>query len=383
MKRALQACVLSLATLTMNFGAAVAASDWPMTGHDAASTYFNPVDSGITVQNAGRLHSIWAAAGITRAIVGSGRVYAAVNVGAGAVGVEALDLNGRRLSVITPQTLQLGTHRYDVPSALAFSAGRLIVASPSILEAVNPATGARYWRDAIGADSISIDGDTIFTGQQCGAPCQAGSYAVSVSTGRILWRHQENGGGGPVVVLRRVFQRWGYARGVTRIYDAATGAMAAVLPYDAMVTGSTAAVFADVAGPAGRSWLGRLSATGKPLWKFDLGKPERTVPPVYAYGTLFVLSHRIHPGVVAVSQTGTYRWGAYVGSNISSVACSNHLLFLLHRRNGKIDVLDTTTGRQVARPAVPYFAYDHNASLFVAGGTLFVLAKGTLTAMHP
>jgi outer membrane protein assembly factor BamB len=132
-------------------------------------------------------------------------------------------------------------------------------------------------------------------------------------------------------------------------------------------------------------WLGRISRTGKPMWKVPLGNLRQfaATTPVLAYNTLYVQSNRFHPGVLAINaSTGQIRWGADIGMTTSLVA-ANHLLFAL-QRNGQIVVLSAETGKLLRAMAVPgAFTPDSSTGLMVAGGTLYRLSGNGLTAFRP
>jgi hypothetical protein len=272
---------------------------------------------------------------------------------------------------------------------LAYAQGKLVVATPAVVAAVDPNTGRRLWQTPGGATALTVAGDTIFTGKGCQYACGGtmASSALSLGSGHVLWQHKGNGGETPVLIDGRVYQTWPISdnKGETRVYDPLTGQEAGTLPWSAFWTGDSTHVYADVLSTStsqnGRTWAGQIGPTGKPAWKTNTGKAG-AVPPVLAYHTLFVASNRFHPGVLALNAgNGHVLWAADLGRNLRLMV-ANHLLFALNAATGRLTILRAATGQAVGQFHVPGYVAGTTAGIFISGGTLYVADGKGLIAMR-
>jgi hypothetical protein len=374
----IRSLVLALgAILLWTTALAFAADSWLMTGHDAAATNFNSGERAITRANVARLHTVWSYSRVVQAIASDKRVYAVVAGSTGST-VAVLDAGSGKL---------VRTFGFAA-LALAYARSKLLIATTSAVSAVDPIRGRVYWRTPGGAGVLAVRGGTVYTGKGCqNTPAVCGtlaSYALDVQTGKVLWQHPGNGGGLPVLIAGRLFQPWGMFMPETRVYDPATGQLAASLPLTASWTGDARNAYADALTAPGKGWwLGQISATGKPAWKISLGAVVGQGNPVFAYGTLYASSNRFHPGVLAVNaRNGQVQWGADLGSSLRLIA-ANRLLYVLHQTSGRIDVLDAGTGIRITQLAILRFTPSSSAQLFISGQTLYVIDGSRLTALQP
>jgi len=282
------------------------------------------------------------------------------------------------------------------PDALAYAEGRLIVAGTKTTIAMNPETGKRYWSAPAGATSLNVIGDTIYTGKYCQNSADvcssAASYAISLSNGRVLWEHAGAFAEAPDLVGGRLYQVVGRTGDQTRVYDPRSGTLVAELPYGALWLGDKYTIYAYAlvspqpgAKAAKRGWLGRISSTGKPVWKLDVG----IVWPgsaVLDHGILYVDSNRFHPGVIAVKgSNGKIQWGANLGKNLL-LRVANQLVFVLDPSKGTLSVLNAGTGsvlRQIlllhSAGVFPGRAFQ---ALLLQNDTLYAIGNGVV-ALRP
>ncbi|MBV9282806.1 MAG: PQQ-binding-like beta-propeller repeat protein [Chloroflexi bacterium] len=383
MLRALFAA-LFLASSPIGWSAALASSpgSWPVPGHDAAGTGFNAAEHILSPANAGRLRRVWSVPAVIQAVATASRVYALTRGGTAA---SLLFLDARTGQILHSFTTRaLGLPGGDDVESIGYGHGKLVVGATRTIVALDAQSGRPLWRAAGGATSLTIQGAAIYTGKGCQSYCgiQA-SYALDLASGRVLWRHNGNFGGPPALVAGRLYQVWGEVGEETRVYDPATGQLVARLPFGAGWTGDSSSAFAESSGGSGSAArLQRISATGRPAWTVRLGAiAGGTSPPVYAYRTLYTVSNRFHPGVIAVAAaTGQIKWGADLGPSLI-LAGANHLLFALHRRTGTIDVLNAGSGALVVRLGVPGVGPPGQA-LLIANGTLYVIGGNGLTALR-
>jgi outer membrane protein assembly factor BamB len=282
------------------------------------------------------------------------------------------------------------------PEALAYAEGRLIVAGTRTTIAMNPETGKRYWSAPAGATSLNAVGSTIYTGKYCQNSADvcgpAASYAISLSNGQVLWRHAAAFTEAPDLVAGRLYQVVGGSSDQTRVYDPAGGALVAQLPYGARWLGEKNTIYAYAlvgpepgARPAKRGWLGRISSTGKPVWKLDVG----IVWPgsaVLDHSMLYVDSNRFHPGVIAVKgSNGQIQWGASLGKDLL-LRVANQLVFLLDPAKGALSVLSSSNGRVLRQLVVPHSSSVSPGRAFQAlllqDDTLYAVGK-EVVAIRP
>lgn len=369
-----------------------AASTWPMQGHDPLGTNANVDDRALTPVNVPRLHRIWTVPNVLTAVATDTRVYAVTSLGPLSTHrVVVLNArNGAVLRTFDRFALFRSKRAADAPQSLAYASGRLVVGSSAAIAAIDPDTGAVAWRASTGANSLTIAGGTLYTGNLCESECAApASDALDLRTGRVLWRHQENGGAQPLLIAAHLFQIW---QPNTRVYDQRTGDLLATLPLQAQWLGDGNNAFAFVSAPPAlaapvrvKAWVGRIGPAGKPAWKLQLGSPadpNGDGHAALANHTLYVPSNRFHPGVIAVdTASGKVRWGADIGSFFDLVAGSR-LLFAVHRSSGAVDVLDVRGGRLLRRMAAPAGPGGGSGGI-VAGGTLYVVGARQMAALRP
>lgn len=366
---------------------------WPMAGHDVHNSNTNPTELIIGSKSVAALHQSWfyATRNPYQVIATGARLYALVPRGASGAVVILDARNGKLLHLLTPAALHLTSG--DDLSALAYVHGELIVGGGlRSIVAVNAITGQFRWRVSASAIYLTVDGDTIFTGKGCqNVPKSCGllaSYAIDARTGRILWQHPGNGGGLPVVVAGRLYQRWGIGRGMTHVYDPRSGALVATLPLDATWTGDGQDACALVQDfflhkP---SWIGRIGPTGRPAWQAQLGYVSpRTGGLAFAGGAIFAASNRFHPGIVAIGAArGKILWAADVGVT-RQLTIANGLLFAL-RADETTAVLDTASGRILRRLAAPRLLFPDVAPIYselIANGTLYEVGENGIVALKP
>lgn len=392
MRRTLVALSLALAGL-LGLSRALAYGDtsWPVNGHDAAGTYSNPTDRGIGPANVMRLHRVWSVPHVRAAIASPGLVFGLIGDTAESGSVVVLDArNGHVLRRLTRASLRLSSRSFDVPVAMAYSQGRLIVASPLTVIALDPLTGHQLWRVPGGAYGLTISGSVVYTSKFCTSICgPLTSMAINLRTGRVLWQHRGNGAMAPVMVGGHLFQVWGNQ---TRVYDPQLGQLLATLPGAPQWLGDDVNTFAflsvlpalDGETPI-QSWLARIGPLGKPVWRVMLGVPSDPSGDgnaAYADGLLYVPSNRFHPGAVAVdARTGKIRWGADVGAGLALIS-ANHLVFAVHQSNNQVDILNGRNGHLLRRIAIAGGSYGQSSAL-VSGGTLYVATGQALVALRP
>lgn len=359
------------------------------------ATQLTSVTAGPTPQTIGpssvyRLHTVWSYRAVLSSAIASGdRIYALVATGHVTFDVVELDSRtGKRLRTFTASSLRLQTRPTpDSPEALAYARGRLIVAATRQVLAINPDTGSRFWSAGGGATELTVAGNTIFTAKYCQNVCGTlASYAINLANGRVLWKHAGNFGAAPALIAGRLYQTVGPAGEETRVYDPSSGALVATLRFGGQWLGDsrTAYVFAQTLAPSGpvhRVWLGRISATGKPAWKLDLGKPGEGAA-VLAGGSIFVPSNRFHPGVIGVkASNGHILWGADVGKDVDLLESSN-LLFVLRHGDGRLQILKPNNGQLARQLTIPGFGSRGTFGLLMAGDTLAVLHANGIVGLR-
>lgn len=366
---------------------------WPMSGHDGQNSNDNATERIIGPRTVSSLHQNWfyQVRNAYQVIATGSRVYALAPQGRSAVAVILDARTGKPLHILTPAALHLALD--DIPSALAYVHGRLIIgASLHSVVALNAVTGTFLWRAPVAASYLSVAGTTLYTGNACtGGPRVCGtpaSVAIDSRTGRILWRHPGNGGNQPVLIAGRLFQRWGFAHGNTRVYDPRTGSLIATLPLDATWMGNrgSACAMVGMLGQAQPGWVGCIGPTGKPAWKDTLGHLGlRTGPPAFARGAIITPSNRFHPGIITVGAArGRLLWASDVGLTYSLIV-ANGLVFAL-RSDGGLTVLDQATGRVVDRLPKPPARVEGTTSIYsqlIANGTLFEVGENGIVALRP
>ncbi|GAC1445551.1 MAG: hypothetical protein NVSMB52_07020 [Chloroflexota bacterium] len=372
---------------------ALGADSWLMSGHDAAQTNANPGTGALGLAAAVTLHPVWIYPDVVQAIATDKKVFAALteHPPSSAARLVVVMLNARSGGLMRKFTTEsLGVRSSTYTASLAYGAGRLVVAMDPAVVALNPDTGRHYWRNADGASLVTLDRDTLYTGKGCQYACGGvlTSNAISLRTGKVLWRHPGNLGGVPTLVAGRLYQNWGLSdvTAETHVYEPYSGQIVGRLPWNAVWTGDRKHAYADVVGgntsPTGRTWLGQIGPVGKPIWKLDTGHANYT-PPVLADHTLFCASNRFHPGLIAVNPAnGHLMWASDLGGNLS-VTAANHLLFVLHRVTGQVDVVRAITGRIVRTLHLPKAAGSGASDIFVSDSTLYVVAQKGLVAFRP
>ena len=382
--------VLVMAAILTLLGGVVAAASSRSTY--AQSTHLASSEAGehaLGPSTIFRLHPIWSYHALALdAIAAGSRVYAIVE-GSATVNVVALDAKtGKLLHTFTPASLRLQRVPGDDPTALASAGGTLIVAATREVLAVDAGTGRELWRTPGGATALTVAGNVLYTGKYCQNTCGAlASYAISLSNGRVLWKHDGNFSDAPALVAGRLFQNWGGALAETRVYDPATGAFVARLPFGAKWLGYQNAAYAyvpNVPGPGGpparRAWLAQIGPTGKPVWKIDLGLTgggDATLDD----GAIYCSSNRFHPGVIAVTTSnGHVRWGANLGKDLI-LGVINHLVFALHRSSGRLDVLGAGGGQTIRQLVTPGYQGQGTAGLLLTGDTVYVFHPNGIVAM--
>jgi hypothetical protein len=384
--RAVVALALALTLLTST-GAEIAraADSWLAPGHDGADTNFNSGErsvSGVTVKS---LHQVWQAKDIQRAIATDRQVFAINGGVAQPAALTVLEAHTGKV-LHTYRASNLGFQSGEGIDDALYVGGRVVLAGAQTIVAVDPRTGHADWRVAGGATWLSAAGGVVYTGRACETACGLMlSLAIDARSGKILWRHAGNFGNRPVLIAGHVYQSWGMGTGRTKVFDSTSGALLGTLPVYARWTGDGTRAFADVTGAAAsRSWLGEIGATGKPIWKIDLGHVAAVAAdPVYAYGALYVASNRTSPGVSAVSAAnGRLLWARDLGAGLALIA-ANHLLFVLHTRSGVLDILDAETGQTHRTLRVNGYSPAFTASpLFLSGDTLYVITGSGLIALR-
>jgi hypothetical protein len=153
------------------------------------------------------------------------------------------------------------------------------------------------------------------------------------------------------------------------------------MPILASWTGNSTYTYARVAtGPGKSSWLGKIGPTGKPTWKVPLGVVTGGTP-IFAYQTLYVPSNRYHPGMIAVrARDGKVLWGADLGQALS-LAAANHLIYVLHEKTGRIDILSADSGKEVHHFQTPGYRGLGTGQLLVAGGAVYIVNGNAIVAM--
>lgn len=371
---------------------AYGANSWLMSGHDAAQTRFNTGSGAMAPAAVNTLHSAWIFPDVVQAIATDRRVFAVLTEHPpGGPKLVVVVLNARTGALLRKFTAQtLGVPGNTTSAQLAYGHGHLVIAMNPAIVAVNPDSGRQYWRVGDGASTVTISSTTVFTGKGCQYACGGtlNSDAIALQSGRVLWRHPGNGGGIPTFVGGRLYQNWSLSdtTGETRVYDPASGTLVARLPWNATWTGTRINAYAAVWGtnttPRVRTWIGQVGPTGKPVWKADTGHASYT-PPVLANGTLYTASNRFHPGLIALkANTGHLQWALDLG-DILRLTASNRFLFVIHGRNGQIDVLQAQTGKTVRQLRLPGYPSAAPYDIFVASSTLYVIGGKGLTALRP
>lgn len=152
-------------------------SAWSEFQHDAAKTGWNREERSLTRSNVGTLSQRWTSAdGLSGSpIVVGDRVFATLDDRLTAFSRDT----GRQLwqtaldrGVTTP------------PGALAYGAGRVIVATYAGVEAVTAASGVVAWRNGAigGSRGATVSGERVYLGSY-----DHHVYALSLRTGKVIW----------------------------------------------------------------------------------------------------------------------------------------------------------------------------------------------------
>jgi outer membrane protein assembly factor BamB len=374
-------------------------NSWPMQGHDAQVSNFNPDERAIGPATIGRLHPIWSASGVGDAIAVGGQVYALL--GSPPTELAALDgRTGRRLRVWTAARLRLTGRRVtpigDQLQTLAYVDGRIIVGATTEVVAIDPVTGRETWRVSGGAFTLTVSGGVVYTGKGvCENPCGSlATYAIDARSGRVLWRHPQGSDGHPVIVGNRLYQTATYwliccRPNPTNVYDLASGRRVTrwLLAGTTFWVGGDGATFAlgDSGTAACGAWIERVGAGGPARWKACL-PTTRPVAPAFAYHTVFGASNAPRNHVVEAldPSSGRVRWRRAWGASspVTSLAVANHLVFVLLPPS-QILVLDAATGRILRRVRVIGVSTVAPSSLRIAGGFLYAGSAGRLVALRP
>jgi outer membrane protein assembly factor BamB len=376
-------------------------SVWPALYHDAAGSNFNPSERVLAASNVARLHRVSAQPG-SLVIVTPAGLFESIDNGSTPQGdyyqvVQTDSATSRGSNDFTYSTEYLDSTQD--PEPLGFWRNLLLVDGnkPPGLKALSLRTGRPVWRrpeittfqNFIGQNDFAVAGGVIFSSNGSDVS------AVDAHAGHMLWQDRA-GGLGVIVAGGRVYTGASEAQGLagTRVDDARTGALLCTLPWTGLWTGDDRQAFA-LAGYEGSRVLWpeqmvAVNAAGKRLWSTSVGKIGQDVQPVLAYDTLFTVSNRFHPGVTALdAATGRIRWADNLGRNLV-LAAANHLLIVLHTDTGRLDVLDSATGRSLARIAIrgyslqgPYSSGPTVAQLAIAGGTVYATGGGRIFALRP
>jgi outer membrane protein assembly factor BamB len=392
MRKAVGSCILATAALTFSSGLTSASISRTIIGHAAPLSALRTGAARIGPSSVPRLHAAWTypIGSVIGSVATDSRVFLNQISARGDLVVMLDAQTGKVLRSFTAASLHFS------PEALAYAEGRLIVAGTKTTIAINPETGKRYWSAPAGATSLNVIGGTIYTGKYCQNSADvcgpAASYAVSLSNGRVLWKHAGAFTDAPDLIAGRLYQVVGGGSDQTRVYDPASGTLVAELPYGALWLGDKNTIYAYAlvgpqpgARPAKRGWLGRISSTGKPVWKLNVG----VVWPgsaVLDHGMLYVDSNRFHPGVIAVKgSNGQIQWGGNLGKDLL-LRVVNQLVFVLDPSNGTLSVLNSNNGRVLRQIVVPHSSSVSPGRAFQAlllqDDTLYAVGNGVV-ALRP
>jgi outer membrane protein assembly factor BamB len=385
-------------------------SIWPALYHDAAATNFNASEHVLGASNVTSLHLAWMAPANTLIVTPDG-LFESIDDGTSPQGlfyqvVQTDAATSRSFTRFTYSTEYMSGP--TDPEPLAWWPGLLVVGGPSApgLKALSLRTDRPIWRHPDvptsssnnGETGLAVTGGLVVTGYDVCMRSGCGVVtAVDVRSGRIVWQHAGNdsGGGDVVVAGGRVYS---CGKVGTRVYEARTGRLLYTLPWTGLWTGDSKRAYALAEYQGARSlWPMRMIAvtgSGKLIWSISVGKSE-LARPVLAYNTLFTVSNRFHPGVMAIdAATGRIRWADNLlepprpFGEVLLIAVANHLLFVMHTETGILDVLDTGTGRPLASIFIRNYSVNAPygpgaAQLVVAGGTVYVTGGGRIRALRP
>lgn len=363
-----------------------AASSWPQAGYDAQQSNFNRAESVLSAGTVRSLHVAWTFPAIRQAVMSGSAVYA-ITAGTNSEILVVNPQTGNSIESFSPFQLGLTTGASDLPRAIAFWNGKLIVGTARHVLALNPATRKVLWRVTGGADQLVVAGHFLYTGEGCQNPCgPTASEGINLQTGKLMWSHPGDFGHSPVLFGGHLYQSWGdYYRGHTSVYNPTSGRLLATLTAYGTWTGDSRHTFVYTAtgkSPAtAQAALKRIGPDGSALWTRDLGRVGDGNL-VYAYGSLFTGSYRFSPGMVALNAgTGAVRWAANLGQYLHLTA-ANHLLVAANDQTGQISVLNAGSGKVLRQVILP--GKSHAVSgLAIAGGIIYVTDASGLTAIRP
>jgi outer membrane protein assembly factor BamB len=376
-----------------------------MLNHDAHATRFNGDDHGITAQSAPRLHPVWSASPVdpigTTAIIGPGAVYAIFRTRSDSPpnSVTALDpRTGRTLEVFGARQLGLTGDRIaptgDIPYALAYADGTLIVGNTTETVALDPATGRRIWSVPGGAFSLVAAHGVVYTGKVCQNPCgTVASQAIDIASGRVLWTHPGNGGEPLLLTGGYLYQDQATDDTTTHVhvYRQSDGGLVTTLPTGAApTTGDGLSIYTlryvitgAIRGENCWIEIARRAPLGAVQW-MRRGNGCILTSLALAFGTVYVVSQTISGGTVqaVTGRSGQVLWSTTLLSlNSTTPVATNGLLFTA--TGGSVVALNASTGRVVWRRLFPAGAGPGPRPLMVAGGTLYVLNGEKLIALRP
>lgn len=356
-------------------GQALAADSWLVPQHDAGHSAYNPGVTWLYGNTVGTLRSLWSVPGVTAEVATDREVFALTSSR-----LLILDAtSGRTLHSPTVAGLT-GYATGEYTTSLAYGHGTVLVGTHRTVVGVDPHTGHRRWRVALGASALTVAGDTLYTAQSCPAGCTTpASAAITINTGRVEWRHQGNGGQEPTILGPYEYQAWGLTGGTTRVYETVTGVAAATLPYYGIWYGDSGGTYLSRLSAGGRSGgISRIGPTGKPLWTVKVGN---VVPAVaLAYHRVFATESSPYPSVVSLEgSTGKARWSTRVTAADAILVA--HSVVLAHDpTTGAIFALNSSTGA-LEGVLTGRSAWKGSAVLTVAGRNVYLISSTGLTAL--
>lgn len=367
---------------------------WPMAGHDAQATSFNPEERRISRVTIAHLQRAWSSPNVQQVIATATRVFAFTATPAlGRPTVVILDARtGHALHRISLEALHLRVS-YAHNVVLVYAQGRLLVGTATAVVALDPETGRLLWRVSRGADWLTAAGGLAFTTKGCPGACgSVGLTAIDLRTGRVRWSHSGNATGTPVLAAGHLYVQWGLCcNAPTHAYDAHTGRLVGVFPLGlANWTGDAHTAYVATGGPGGGT-LTRLQGGMTRTWRVSFRPALLIGPPALAYHRLYV-TIQLPDGrlrLVAIDAgTGRVLWRRPTRGPIALVA--NHLLVSPEgtswRVPGVVIVHDADSGRKVGTIAIPgaFPPGQPTGPLALAGGTLYLIHfSGTLLALRP
>jgi outer membrane protein assembly factor BamB len=341
-------------------------ASWPMSGHDAAQSYADPVGS-IAPASVPLVHLRWQADGLTPQIESGGTVY-------------ATDATGR-VSALESAT---GTSRYKFQTTgvvgIAYQDPLLYFNRSSEIRFVDAKT-ANWNHTATDTlnnlvssfESVIVSGPRVYTGA---GPAAAGSlaryYAFDALTGRQLWQRDGSATSVPCLSGNTLYLSFGnIGNADSYLLDPAIGFERHLLKSLGATqwnaSGST--IYASVLSGGGGSLRASIRAyTGSGHVKF-------VAHDVLFGAALPDMLFGIVPGAVdARSAADGHRlWRSQVPGLVSitlgSVAVSGNLV-IVQAADGRISLLDRDTGATLMKLRPP-FAGAGASNLLVGGGIIF------------